>query len=87
MSLVPEIGALLLDSTITAGARLSGDDGKTWSVFTPVTKRHHAMPIPPELKDKAQLWVDVYASRDMTIEIRRFAIQLQPQARGTLIER
>ena len=75
------------DHSIRAGARLSGDDGKTWSVFTPVTKRHHAMPIPPELKDKAQLWVDVYASRDMTIEIRRFAIQLQSQARGTLIER
>ncbi|HNX95043.1 MAG TPA: hypothetical protein PKL14_07770, partial [Holophaga sp.] len=58
---------------------------KTWSVFTPVTTRHHAMPIPPELKDKEQLLVDVYASRDMTIEVRRFFISNQPHARGVAI--
>jgi hypothetical protein len=32
------------DHTITAGARLSGDNGNTWSVFTPVTKRQVVSP-------------------------------------------
>jgi hypothetical protein len=73
------------DNTLITRARISGDDGKTWSDFSPVTKTHHTMPIPPELKDKEQLLVDVYSSRDMTIEVRRFFISNQPHARGVTI--